>query len=190
MRIAITSNGKELGDLVEEEFNNCRYFIFYNMETESVEEVVDNPSREIPEGGDKEAGRLIVDKGAEALLTGDIPAEAGDVLAAAGVEVYRALGGTVKDAIERYKSGELGLRSGPVTGLYPDEGSAATASVPEREPGEGVGRGQRREVEEDLPKRCVCPFCGETVADKGIACEKLRCPKCDAVLVKRSKDVT
>ncbi len=183
MKIIITSKGEQLDSEVDERFSHCKFFIVYNTETNRVEEVIDNPAVENPEDGEKEAARLIVDKEVEALIGGDIEPSAGDILGAGGIRVFDIHAGTVQDAIDRYNADELTLRIGPEVGMYQGAGSPSTSSPEEPKPGEGIGRGQPRDIEPDPGHICICPFCGEVIEAKGASCRDLKCPKCNANLV-------
>ena len=55
---------------------------------------------------------MIVQRGATALITGNLGPNAASALSASGIKVYLVPGGTVKDVIEGYKSGSLREASG------------------------------------------------------------------------------
>jgi len=78
---------------------------------------------------------LVADKGAQAVLTGNCGPNAFQTLSASGVQVITGVSGTVREAVEQYKSGQFQ--------------TAAQANVPEyfgtggvRQP--GIGRGMGR----------------------------------------------
>jgi predicted Fe-Mo cluster-binding NifX family protein len=64
-------------------------------------------------GAGVQAAQLIAQKGAKALITGNLGPNAASALSASGIKVYLVPGGTVKDTIEAYKSESLREASGP-----------------------------------------------------------------------------
>jgi predicted Fe-Mo cluster-binding NifX family protein len=183
MIIAVTANGTDLDSLTDERLDQCSQVIFYDTQN-GVMDVADNPASETAEDAATLAAKMIVDHGAQVLLTGKVGRDAGQILAAAGVDVYINTSGSVKEALSRFVSGELTLREGPATGMYPGLGSPATAAPPRPEPGKGAGVGQARGVGTSPLEECVCPFCGETAPSKGKSCRDLLCAKCNVPLVK------
>jgi len=61
---------------------------------------------------------VVVDKGAQAVLTGNCGPNAHRSLAAGGVKVYTGAAGTTKEAVEKFKSGELTAADGPNVGSH------------------------------------------------------------------------
>ena len=68
------------------------------------------PHREAPH----RAGQLVADKGATAVITGNVGPNAMNVRNAAGIEVYRGSGATVKENVELFKKGALSKISSTV----------------------------------------------------------------------------
>jgi predicted Fe-Mo cluster-binding NifX family protein len=79
-------------------------------------EAVDNANIASAGGAGIRSAQLIVDKGAEVLLTGNVGPNAFDVLNAAGIKIYSGLSGSVKEALENLKTGELNETTGPDVG--------------------------------------------------------------------------
>lgn len=191
MRIAITANGEDLDAPVAGELMACSHFVIYDTEEDAIVEVEDNPGPEIPEhGGALEAAEALIGLDPEALLTGEIDPDAGDRIAAAGVEVYVCTDGTVRSAVERFKTGDLELRPGsPNRGFYPGPGSAATPHTRESSPAPPFGR---ETIDTEIvghELECVCPSCGWTTpkGPGGQACELPPCPRCGASMESRMK---
>ena len=63
-------------------------------------------------GAGVQAAQLIVQKGAKALITGNLGPNAASALSASGIKVYLVPGGTVREVIEAFKSGKLKETSG------------------------------------------------------------------------------
>lgn len=106
MKIALTSTGPDLSAQVDPRFGRCPYFLFVDPETMKFE-AVENPNVGAMGGAGIQSAQLVANKGAEAVLTGSCGPNAFQTLQAAGVKVITGVVGTVRDAIERYKSGQL-----------------------------------------------------------------------------------
>jgi len=63
-------------------------------------------------GAGVQAAQLIVQKGAKALITGNLGPNAASALSASGIKVYLVPGGTIKEVVEAFKSGTLKEASG------------------------------------------------------------------------------
>ena len=106
MKIGITAKGSSLDSEVDPRFGRCEYFII--VDSDSLEfEVIENFSVEAASGAGVQSGQLVATKGVEAILTGNIGPNAFQVLQAVGIEVITGVSGKVKEAIEKYKRGEL-----------------------------------------------------------------------------------
>lgn len=182
MIIAITTNGDNVEAPVSGSFTRCHQFIFFDSELGDVSDVVDNPERELPDGGGLEAAEIIVKHDTEILITGEIDPEAGDILGAGGVQFQICTNGSVRSAIDRCLAGELPLAPGPERGIYPGVGSPETPHshrVPEEnDPG-------REETEEEVvgaEEGCECLMCGYVMPHEAgsPACEFTPCPRCGA----------
>lgn len=106
MRIAISATGTDPAAQVDPRFGRSRHFIIFDPETSS-HEAVDNASAAAGGGAGIATAQLMVDKGVRTVMTGDCGPNAYQVLSAAGIQVITNVTGTIKDAIEAYKSGKL-----------------------------------------------------------------------------------
>ena len=111
MKIAISSTGKSLDSQIDPRFGRCQYFII--ADPESMEfEAFDNVGLMASGGAGVQAAQLIVQRGATALITGNLGPNAASALSASGIKIYLVPGGTVKDVIEGYRAGSLREASG------------------------------------------------------------------------------
>ena len=106
MKIAITSQGDNLEALVDLRFGRCAYFIIIDPETEKFEAVL-NPATDAMGGAGPQAAQTISDKGAVAVITGNVGPNAFQTLKAANIRIYQGASGTVKETLAKYKSGGL-----------------------------------------------------------------------------------
>ena len=106
MRIAISATGPSLDAKVDPRLGRCQYFIIVDPETMEFE-AVDNSSAMAAGGAGISAGQMIAGKGVQVVLTGNCGPNAYQVLSSAGIQVITGVSGTVKDAIEGYRSGKF-----------------------------------------------------------------------------------
>jgi predicted Fe-Mo cluster-binding NifX family protein len=106
MRIAVSSSGETLDAPVSTVFGRCPTYIFVEPETLEFE-AVSNPAMSQGGGAGIQAAQFVAKQGAEAVLTGNLGPKAFEVLQAAGVPGYLISEGTVQQAVEAYKAGQL-----------------------------------------------------------------------------------
>ena len=112
MKICITSNGNHLDSGVDPRFGRCRYFIIADIDTLAFK-AIENPNIEAMGGAGVQSGQLVAGESVKAVLTGNVGPNAFRTLQAAGIDIITGISGPVKQAIERYKKGELKPTQGP-----------------------------------------------------------------------------
>ena len=112
MKIAITSTGKTLDSQVDPRFGRAAYFAIVDTETMDFS-VIENESAAAAGGAGISSGKVVIDAGAQAVLTGNCGPNAERTLSAAGIKLYTAVTGTVAEAVELFKSGKLTEAAGP-----------------------------------------------------------------------------
>ena len=115
MKICVTSQGNNLDSLVDPRFGRCPYFIIIDPQTLEYE-AVENPNAAAGGGAGIQSGQLVAGKDVKVVLTGNIGPNAFQTLNAAGIEIISGVSGVIKQAIEKYKKGELKSSSGPSVG--------------------------------------------------------------------------
>lgn len=106
MKIAVTAKGKDLGSEVDPRFGRCPYFLIVDPDTMEFE-AFENQSAMASGGAGPQAAQEISKKGVEAVITGNVGPNAFQALSAAGIKIHTGAGGTVREALEKFKSGEL-----------------------------------------------------------------------------------
>ena len=107
MKIAVTSQGKDLDSPVDPRFGRAAYILV--VDTTSFEfEVLDN-SKNVNafKGAGIQAGSMVSEKGAKVLLTGFCGPNAFKTLNAAGVKVANDAAGTVREAVAAFNDGKF-----------------------------------------------------------------------------------
>ena len=106
MKICVTSKGDNLDSDVDPRFGRCRYFIIVDTDTMSFESI-SNGSSMASGGAGIQAAQTVAKAGVEVVVTGNMGPNAFQTLSAAEVIVFTGANGTVKEAVEKYKKGEL-----------------------------------------------------------------------------------
>jgi len=106
MKICITSQGDNLDAQIDPRFGRCAYFII--VETESLEfEAIQNPNLDASGGAGIQSAQLVAGKQVKAIITGNVGPNAFQTLQSAGIEMITGVSGRVRDAVEKFKKGEL-----------------------------------------------------------------------------------
>jgi predicted Fe-Mo cluster-binding NifX family protein len=134
MKIAITSNGANLDAPTSPVFGRCPIVVL--VETETLQfEAIENPAIAASSGAGIQAAQLVIERGAQAVVTGNVGPNALQVFQSAGVPIYLFDGETVRDAVEAFKAGKLQ----PFATPNAQAGAGTSAGQ-----GMGMGRGMRR----------------------------------------------
>lgn len=106
MKIAISSTGNNPENAMDQRLGRAAYLIV--MDTETLEfETINNDAAASAGGAGVASAQAIVDKGAEAVITGNVGPNAMNVLQAAQIAIYRGLPISVKENVAKYKQGLL-----------------------------------------------------------------------------------
>lgn len=106
MKVCVTALGAGLDAQVDSRFGRCACFVCVDTETMDCE-AIPNDSANASGGAGISAAKVVIDTGAQAVLTGNCGPNAFRTLAAGGVAVYTGMSGTVQAAVEQFKSGKL-----------------------------------------------------------------------------------
>jgi predicted Fe-Mo cluster-binding NifX family protein len=138
MKIAFSSTGKDLDSEIDPRFGRCAYFLIVNLDDMSFE-AIENESMSLGGGAGIQSGQFIANTGASVLITGNVGPNASRTLNAAGIDVIVGVSGPIRDAIERYKRGELSRTDQANVPDHFGMGGGQNAY-----PGGGMGRGMGR----------------------------------------------
>jgi len=107
MKLVITSQGFAMTSLVAPRFGRAKYFFVVNTDTGAARPVDNKVNLNAIQGAGIQSGRKVIELGAQAVITGYMGPKAFATLQAGGVSVYTCTEGTVADAIEQFKAGNL-----------------------------------------------------------------------------------
>ena len=107
MRIAITADVPEENAPVSVVFGRCPYYAIYDTATDRIE-FVPNPGGISARGAGVQAGQFLLTQGVEMVITGGVVGpNASMVLSQGGIRVINGFQGSVKDAINAVKNGNI-----------------------------------------------------------------------------------
>lgn len=106
MKIAITAEQAKLDAPVDPRFGRAKVFAIYDTETGEAEFIENTQNLNAPSGAGVQAATNVVHAGAKAVLTGNCGPKAFRTLAAGGVRIVTGVGGTVREAAEKFARGE------------------------------------------------------------------------------------
>ena len=121
MKIAVSSTGNDLDTLVDPRFGRCMTFLIVDTDTMKAE-TVPNSSVNSAHGAGIGAAQKVASLGVKAVITGHVGPNAHMALSGAGMDIYTVPQGTVREAVERYKKGELSKVSSPTVGGHFGQG--------------------------------------------------------------------
>jgi predicted Fe-Mo cluster-binding NifX family protein len=112
MRIAVTAQGRDLSALVDPRFGRAKFFVVADTETGEFTATDNTQNLSAAQGAGIQAGRNAVELGVQAVITGHVGPKAFTTLQTGGAAVYTGASGTVADAIEQFKAGNLKQSAG------------------------------------------------------------------------------
>jgi predicted Fe-Mo cluster-binding NifX family protein len=112
MKICVTTSGNALDALIDPRFGRAAYFAIVDSESMAFE-TVSNAAVNAMGGAGIQAAQTLAKKGVSVLITGNVGPNAFQALKSAGIKVIVGASGTVREAIEKYRRGELKETSSP-----------------------------------------------------------------------------
>ena len=109
MKIAVTARGDGMDAAVDPRFGRAMKFVVVDLDSGEATSVDNAQNMNAAQGAGIQAAQNVANLGVEALLTGHCGPKAFRVLNAAKVKIHVGASGTVAEAVEKYKKGELEL---------------------------------------------------------------------------------
>lgn len=106
MKIAIPAEENRMESPVSPSFGRTAYYAIVDSETLEYSFIV-NPGAESQGGAGIKAAQVVIDSGAEAVITFHLGQNAADLLQPAGVKILKAVPGTVTEMVRKYIAEKL-----------------------------------------------------------------------------------
>lgn len=104
MKIAVSAAGRDMDAQIDQRFGRCEYFLIVDTDTMETQ-AFSNDTRNQTSGAGVQAAGFVIDKGARAVLTGSCGPKAMDVFNARNIPVHTGHAGSVRQAVEAFKTG-------------------------------------------------------------------------------------
>ncbi|MEN3006025.1 NifB/NifX family molybdenum-iron cluster-binding protein [Dehalobacterium formicoaceticum] len=108
MKVIVPVESKSLDAPVCPSFGRTPLFVLFDTESGN-HEFIDNSAASSQGGAGIKAAQMLVDSGAEALITYRCGENAAEVLNAANIKMFKAQDGSIAVNIAKYKDGKLSL---------------------------------------------------------------------------------
>ncbi len=160
MKICVTATAGDLNAQVDQRFGRSQYFVFVDSDTMAFE-AVPNEAIAAPGGAGIQAAQIVVNKGANMVISGNIGPNAFQVLSTAGVKVATGAYGTVKEAVEMHKNGRLSETGGSTVSAHTGMGGGRGGGRG-RGMGRGMGLGMQQQPMSSQPQAPQAPIAPKT----------------------------
>lgn len=107
MKIAITSQGKDLSSEVDPRFGRAKQLIVVDTDTGDFKAHDNSVNLNAAQGAGIQTGQNIANLGVDVVITGNVGPNAFRTLNAAKVKVFLCKASTVQEALEMFKEGKL-----------------------------------------------------------------------------------
>ena len=116
-KIAVSSEGSDLDGPVDPRFGRAAGFVIIDPDTMTSEYVDNAASQAMAQGAGIQAAELMTRHGVGVVLTGYVGPKAFQALSAAGIKIGQNLEDlSVRQAVEKYKTGQVSMAGGPNRG--------------------------------------------------------------------------
>ncbi|GAA0063290.1 NifB/NifX family molybdenum-iron cluster-binding protein [Clostridium sp. CTA-1] len=106
MKIAISSTGETMENLLDMRFGRCEYFQIHDTESKEVK-ILENKGQNASGGAGIVASNQLVDEKIDVIITGNFGPNAFEIIEKAGVKAYKCESISITSVIEKYNKGEL-----------------------------------------------------------------------------------
>ncbi|MGD8238803.1 MAG: NifB/NifX family molybdenum-iron cluster-binding protein [Armatimonadota bacterium] len=139
MKVAVASSGDTLDAQADPRFGRCACFVVVDPATMEFE-AIENTAAMQGSGAGIAAAQIVGNSAADAVIAGNYGPNAHQALSAGGIKTYVAGPGTVRQAVEAFKTGQLEELTGPSVPAHFGIGGAG-GTGPGMAPGGGMGAG-------------------------------------------------
>ena len=112
LKIAVTSQGKDLDSPMDPRFGRAPYILIVDMDSQGFEVLDNSENVNAFKGAGIQTAVMVSNEGAEVLLTGYCGPNAFKTLNAAGVKVANDVTGTVRDVVSAYSEAKISFADG------------------------------------------------------------------------------
>jgi len=107
MKIAVSASGQDLDGAVDPRFGRCDTLMLIDTETGEATVHGNELNMRAAQGAGIQTAKNVSELGAEAVITGNIGPKAFKALSTVGIKVYLFKEGTIQQALDAFKAGEL-----------------------------------------------------------------------------------
>jgi predicted Fe-Mo cluster-binding NifX family protein len=107
MKIIIPSTGKSWEDKVDDRFGRARGFLLYDEDKNKLSWLSNETNMNAGHGAGIQAAQLVINTGAEILITGQIGPKAREILEKTNIKIYKCVNSSIKQAYNNFKQGLL-----------------------------------------------------------------------------------
>jgi predicted Fe-Mo cluster-binding NifX family protein len=115
MKICVSASSGNLDANVDSRFGRCPYFVIVDSETMEFN-AIPNDSTNAAHGAGIQAAQTVANMGIKVVITGNVGPNAFNVLSATGIKIVTGASGSVREAVEKYKNGQLKEIDNPTVG--------------------------------------------------------------------------
>ena len=113
-KVAISSEGPTLDDMVDPRFGRAGGFVIADIENNTVRYVDNGASQMRSQGAGIETAERVANEGVDVVLSGYVGPKAFQALQAAGIQICQEVDGmTVGEALVKYRAGQLSFAQSP-----------------------------------------------------------------------------
>ncbi len=107
MKIAISSTGKKMSEIIDPRFGRCSYFLVVDSNSNEQEILNNNYNASRSSGAGIQAAELVSSNNVDIVITGHCGPKAFKALKSVGIQVFPCLDGTAEEALKKYINCEL-----------------------------------------------------------------------------------
>ena len=115
MKICVSASSDSLDANVDPRFGRCPYFVIVDSETMEYS-AIPNDSTNASHGAGIQTAQTVANMGVKVVITGNVGPNAFNVLHATGIKIVTGVSGSIREAVEKYKRGQLREVSNPTVG--------------------------------------------------------------------------